>query len=204
MKEDFTPSQCVKITLNVSFSNNMSEATFKVNFCKKVQIFEKLDWQLLMARKLEWYFFGHFQTLRVSNCIYYNYIFNICNWKKCWIRLGRIFSHIFMPNMSFSPVSEDFFDWQKIWATWHAMAYHCQSDCQTSWFKDMSSVLIILCLFFYLAIIWQSQVKVYFSLDLILLLSDPIPYVARSKLTLHSAQLFRRGWCWDTILYLKH
>ena len=76
------------------------------------------------------------------------------------------------------------------------MAYHCQSDCQTSWFKDMSSVLIILCLFFYLAIIWQSQVKVYFSLDLILLLSDPIPYVARSKLTLHSAQLFRRGWCW--------
>ena len=116
--------------------------------------------------------------------------------KKCRIRLGRIFSHIFMPNMSFSPVSEDFFDWQKIWATWHAMAYHCQSDCQTSWFKDMSSVLIILCLFFYLAIIWQSQVKVYFSLDLILLLSDPIPYVARSKLTLHSAQLFRRGWCW--------
>ena len=132
----------------------------------------------------------------VSNLYLLKLHFQYCNWKKCWIRLGRIFSHIFMPNMSFSPVSEDFFDWQKIWATWHAMAYHCQSDCQTSWFKDMSSVLIILCLFFYLAIIWQSQVKVYFSLDLILLLSDPIPYVARSKLTLHSAQLFRRGWCW--------
>ena len=77
MKEDFTPSQCVKITLNVSFSNIASEATFKVNFCKKVQIFEKIDWQLLLARKLEWYFFGHFQILKVSNlpeqwatCIY--------------------------------------------------------------------------------------------------------------------------------------
>ena len=42
----------------------------------------------------------------------------------------------------------------------------------------------------YLAIIWHSQVKVYFSLPSFLL--QP----SRSKLTLHSAQLFRRGWCW--------
>ena len=53
----------------------------------------------------------------------YNRI-TLWNWKKCRIRLGRIFSHIFMPNMSFSPVCRGyFFDWQKIWATWHA-AWH--------------------------------------------------------------------------------
>ena len=60
----------------------------------------------------------------VSNLYLLKLHFQYCNWKKCWIRLGRIFSHIFMPNMSFSPVCRGyFFDWQKIWATWHA-AWH--------------------------------------------------------------------------------
>ena len=55
---------------------------------------------------------------------------------------------------------------------------HCQSDCQTSWFKDMSSVLIILCF----SSTWQLSGKVkwkfislFLNLRLEILLPIPSP-----------------------------